>query len=187
MSAKEAPEQAEAPKNGKKGLIIIIAAVVLALVIGVGAAMVLMKKSHPPEDEGEEGQTEHVEKKKSKKPAAPPVIAKLDQFTVKLQPEGDKADQYLQVTIELEMLDAPAAEQVKVFLSKIRANILLILLGKTGSALSTPEGVKALAAEVTREVNRILNGGEAGGEAKKPEPAADDPVQGANITQIIIQ
>lgn len=186
--AKEAPEPAEAaPAKSKKGLIIIVAAVVVALAIGVGVAVLLMKKNHAASAEGEDGKTEHVEKKKEK-PAAPPVISKLDQFTVKLQPDGEKAEQYLQVTIELEMLDAPAAERVKLFLSKIRANILLILLGKKASDISTPDGVKKLGSEVTLEVNKILNGsGEASAEAKKAAPAADDPVQAANITQIIIQ
>lgn len=190
--SKASPEQADAPaKGGKKNLLIIIVAVVLALVIGVGAALFLTKKNHAADAEGADGEGEqaaHSEKKKAKN-VAPPVIAKLDQFTVKLQPDGDKADQYLQVTIELEMLDAPAAEKVKVFLSKIRANILLILLGKTAPDVSTPEGVKSLAAEVTHEVNNILNGGSgtANADSKKPGPAPDDPVQGANITQIIIQ
>ncbi|MBP9712237.1 MAG: flagellar basal body-associated FliL family protein [Sterolibacterium sp.] len=183
----KAPEKAEAneaaapPAKSKKTLIIIIVAVVLVLVIG--AAMILMKKSHPPA-EGEEGKTEKVEKAK-KKPDAPPIVVKLDQFTVKLQPDEGKPEQYMQTTAEMEVQDNAAAEHIKVYMSRIRAKILLILLGKTPSEISTPQGIELLTTEIRNEVNTILDG-----TVRPPgtlKAGEDDAVRAVYLTQFIVQ
>lgn len=88
----KAPEKTEEPaaegapaKPNKKRLMMIIGAVVAVLALGGGgAAFFMMKKSHKEPTEAEEAKAEKAKKIKAE---APPVIVKLDQFTVKLQPD----------------------------------------------------------------------------------------------------
>ncbi len=70
-------------------------------------------------------------------------------------------------------------------MSQIRAKILLILMGKTPSEISSPEGVETLSVELRNAVNQILDGNPRAPDATKT--AADDPVQAVYLTQFIIQ
>lgn len=186
----KAPEKTEEPaaegapaKPNKKRLMMIIGAVVAVLALGGGgAAFFMMKKSHKEPTEAEEAKAEKAKKIKAE---APPVIVKLDQFTVKLQPDEGKAEQYMQTVIELEVQDAAVADRVKIFMSKIRAKVLLLLLGKTPSELSSPQGVELLSAEIRNEINQILDGTVRPAGTLKPGP--DDSVQAVYLTQFIIQ
>lgn len=176
-------ESAAAPaKSGKKGLLLIVAAVVLVLILGGGAAFFMLKKNQQSHSEDEEAKQEKIKRIKAE---TPPVMVKLDQFTVKLQPEDDKAEQYMQATVEFEVLDNQAADRVKVYMSKIRAKILLIMLGKTPSEISSPQGVELLTTEIRNETNHILDGTTRPPGTLKPGP--DDSVQATYLTQFIIQ
>ena len=207
----KAPEKTEEPaaegapaKPNKKRLMMIIGAVVAVLALGGGgAAFFMMKKSHKEPTEAEEAKAEKAKKIKAEvirkvglgmakaekamyiEAEAPPVIVKLDQFTVKLQPDEGKAEQYMQTVIELEVQDAAVADRVKIFMSKIRAKVLLLLLGKTPSELSSPQGVELLSAEIRNEINQILDGTVRPAGTLKPGP--DDSVQAVYLTQFIIQ
>lgn len=197
----KAPEktEGEAPpaKGSKKKLIIIIAVVVVLLVGGI-VGLLVFKKSHPPADEEEaDGGTHKSAKAKKGKPEAPPIMVKLDQFTVKLQANDDesRADHYMQATLELEVLDNATGERIKVFMSKIRAKVLLMLMGKTPAEMSTPQGIETLTSDLRNEINKILDGtspaaaaaatGSATGAATKPNP--DDSVQAVYLTQFLVQ
>ncbi len=169
-----------APKSKKKMVIIIVAAVVLALVLGGGAAFFIIKKNHVASND-EEAKTEQPKKKNE----APPVIVKLDPFTVKLQPDEGKPEQYMQTVVEMEVLDAHVADKIKSYTSKIRSKTVLLLMGKKPSDLSTPEGVEKLANDIRNMLNEILDGA-----TKPPETTqatAEDSVQAVYLTQFIIQ
>ena len=192
----EEAEAEQAPKKGKKGLIIGIAAAVLVLVIGGAAAFFLMKGKPAPADE-EEGDEAPAQVEKAKKAAkahagTPPSFVKLDPFTVKLQTE--QQDAYLQATPELRVLDAHLAETIKQYTPEIRHKLLLILSGKTASEISTPQGVQKLANEMRVSINAILEppAPKRRKGAKEPEEPGDqagpeDPVQAVLFTSFIIQ
>lgn len=91
----------------------------------------------------------------------------------------------MQTVIELEVQDAAVADRVKIFMSKIRAKVLLLLLGKTPSELSSPQGVELLSAEIRNEINQFLDGTVRPAGTLKPGP--DDSVQAVYLTQFIIQ
>jgi len=173
---------AEAPANAsnkKRGLIIIILGVVL-LVASAGGGFLFWKNSHKAE--GDEAKAEHA---KNAKAEAPPVIVKLDQFTVKLQADENKPEQYIQTVIELEVIDSHTADKVKSLTAKIRSKVLLLLMGKTPSELSSPQGVEALTAEIRNHVNEIIDGAVRPPGTLKAGP--DDSVQAVYLTQFIIQ
>ncbi len=177
----EAATEAAPPKANKKRLIIIIGAVVLLLVLSATGAY-FWKKGQKAESD--DPKVEHTKKEKGKA-EAPPVIVKLDQFTVKLQSDENKPEQYMQTVIELEVIDNQAAEKVKVLTSKIRSKVLLLLMGKTPSELSSPQGVETLSAEIRNQINQIVDGGSHPPGTIKAGP--DDSVQAVYLTQFIIQ
>ncbi|MBI3525156.1 MAG: flagellar basal body-associated FliL family protein [Betaproteobacteria bacterium] len=169
----EAPPVEAAPKK-KKLLLIIVVGLVLALVVGGGAAFILLKKRANADPDAEQV-----------KPEKPPTFVKLDPFTVKLQPEDGKPEQYMQTTPELKVLDSHVAEKAKVYMPEIRHNMLLLLSGKKPSELSTPQGMEKLSMEIRNKVNQIL-----GGEAQAADNAKvgqDDPVQAVLFSTFIIQ
>jgi flagellar FliL protein len=190
----EAPaEGEEAPKKKKKLLIIIIAAILVLVLGGGGAAFFLMKKKAADEeaaaDEGDEPPAKSAKakaKKKKDEHLAPPVFAKLEPFVVKLQ--SDQQEAYVQAIPELKLLDAMVSEQVKQFMPEIRHKVLMILAGKKGSELSTPEGMQALANQIRETINATLKG-------EKPDPAQakqdtadpEAPVQAVFFSSLIIQ
>ncbi len=189
----KAPEKTEGDaataKGGSKKKLIIIIAVVAVLLVGGLAGLLIMKKSHPPADdeEAEEG-THKPSKAKKSKPEAPPIMVKLDQFTVKLQPDEEaRADHYMQATLELEVLDNAAGERVKVFTSKIRSKVLLMLMGKTPAEMSTPQGIETLTTDLRVEINKILDGTTATATAAPAKPNPDDSVQAVYLTQFLVQ
>lgn len=172
----ETPPAEAAPKK-KKLLLIIIVGLVLVLAVGGGAAFFLLKKNKSADaDPNAEFEVKHE---------VPPTFVKLDPFTVKLQPEEGKPEQYMQTTPELKVLDIRVAEKAKVYMPEIRHNVLLLLSGRRPSELSTPQGMEKLSQDLRNEINRIL-----GGEAKASPTAkagAEDPVQAVMFSTFIIQ
>ena len=177
--AKPAPENVEivAPKKSKKLMTIIAAALVLILIIG-GVLAVILMKSHPAaEGEDPEATTEtaKVDKKKGGKEDAPVYIA-LDAFTVNLVP--DNGEQFLQLTITVEVDSLHVGDQLKNYTPKIRNNVMLLLSGKKASDLISKEGKETLANEIRGLMNEILNIGEKAGQG---------PVKEVLFTSFIIQ
>lgn len=171
--------EAAPPKKSKKLLIIIVAAVLFVVLVGGGAAFFLLKKgSENPDDE--EVAVEKESKKKGGKDAIP-VYIPMDAFTVNLVPET--GDQYLQVTINVEAVDAAVGEKLKVHMPKLRNKIMLILSSKKASELAPREGKEQLAEEIKDSINSVI-GGEAPAKGKK---AAEDPIKEVLFTSFIIQ
>lgn len=172
-----AAETAGAPRKKKKLLIIIAAAVVLILLVAGGGAYFLLKGNDGEEGaDGEEvSEPAKTAKKKEVKEAAPVYLA-LDQFTVNLVPEN--GDQYLQVTISIEVADAAAGEHLKSFTPKLRNDVMVLLSGKKASELMTRSGKEALAGEIRGLINTILD--------PKAKPDAG-PVKEVLFTSFIIQ
>ena len=195
--AKKTETEGEAPPPKKKGkLIILIAIGALVLALGGGGAAYFLMKKKPVEDvaEGEEAPKEAKAKKKDKKADHnPPAFHKFDKpFTVKLQTEQQEA--YLQAEVQLRVLDAAALEMLKQYDPELKHRIMLILLTKKASDLSTAQGVQRLSNEIRETVNNTLEPpaakkGKDKAEAKEPGDAAasDAPVQAVLFTSFIIQ
>jgi flagellar protein FliL len=161
---------APAPAKGKKKLIIIIAIVALVLVGGGVAAMLLMKKKAvDPDAEGEEGAPAKAAATAKHDPKHVPVFVPLDPFTVNLADR--EAERYAQVGITLEIEDAKAGDQIKLYMPAIRNHILMAIADRTAAELMSREGKARLADKVRRETSRALGYEVAEDE---PEAAADD-------------
>jgi flagellar FliL protein len=177
--AKEAkPVEAEAPKKSSKKLLVIIAALAVFLIIG-GAGAFFMLKGHGGDeeaDEEEEAAVEAPKPKTRKKKVGPPIYVPMEAFTVNLIPEP--SEQFLQLIISLEVLDAEAGEQVKNYTPKIRNNVMMLLSSKKSSELLTKEGKEKLAEEIRDQMNKVL------------DPRADKdewPVKEVLFTSFIVQ
>jgi flagellar FliL protein len=168
------------PKKSKKLLIIIVAAVLFVVLVGGGAAFFLLKKgSENPDDEEVAVEKESAKKKGGKD--AVPVYIPMDPFTVNLVPET--GDQYLQVTINVEAVDAAVGEKLKVHMPKLRNKIMLILSSKKASELAPREGKEQLADEIKESINSVIGGGE----PAKGKKTAEDPIKEVLFTSFIIQ
>lgn len=177
----ETPAVAAAPKKSKKWLIIILAILIVLLVLGGGVALLLLKKGH-----GDDGQASESSGKSSKSEALPKFV-KLESFTVKLQPDAEKQEQYLQAVPELRVSDITVDEKVKVYMPEIRYKTLLLLSSKKPSELSTPQGVEKLSYELRNQINQILSGKPAGEAAASASAGPTDQVLAVVFTSFIIQ
>lgn len=179
--AKAAAESAaqSAPKKSKK-LLIIILAVVFLLVAGGGAALFLLKGGGEHEDDDEVA--EAPAKKKGKE--HPPIFLTLEPFTVNLAPEN--GDQYLQVTVAVEVHDPEAEQTLKLNMPKIRNDLTLLLSSKKASELLTKEGKETLASELCEAINDVIQPPH---KNKKGEMVrgADAPAKAVLFTSFIIQ
>jgi len=188
----EAEVEAPAPKKkkGKLILFIVIGLVVLALG-GGGAAFFFMKKKAGDEADGGEGPAKETTVKKRKSDHATPSFYKFDKpFTVKLQTEQQEA--YLQAEVQLRVLDSEAQESLKQYDPELKHRIMLVLLAKKASELSTAQGVQRLSNELRETVNDTLEPPapkKRKDEAKEPADLAapDAPVQAVLFTSFIIQ
>ena len=182
--AKPAAEGAEAPRKSKK-LLIILLALVLVVALAGGGALVLMKKAEHAEDDDEAAEETVKSKKKDKKKDAhvAPVFVNLDPFTVNLVPET--GDQYLQVTLSLELDEALSEPMLKAQMPKIRNNITLLLSAKKASELLPKEGKEHLAEGLKDEINSAI---EPPKKNKKGELIIPEgPVKSVLFTSFIIQ
>ncbi len=140
-------EDAADGKKSKKTLILIVVLVLVVLLVGAGAAFFLLRSKEPAHEKEEEV--------KKAAPAAPPVFVALDAFTVNLPPTG----QFLQTSLTLQVETPADAEQLKVYMPKIRSRLLLLLSGKTAEELSTVEGKNQLTQEVMTQLKEPLSAG----------------------------
>jgi flagellar protein FliL len=176
--AKSSDAAAEpAPAKGKKSPLLLIGVAVVALALGGGAAWFFANKSQPPAP-GAEAKPKH---------ANAPIFVTLEPFVVNLS--GD-VQHYLQVGIDLRVVDNHVNDQIKVHLPEIRNAVLLLLSSKTIEALSTIEQKNQLRAEIREAVNKPLGINtpapksdaptpDAIGEARAAEPAKGDGAKGA--------
>lgn len=175
-----APDAGAAPPKSKiKLLIIISAAVVFVLFLAIIAFLLLTRPPAANESGGDETAAEEShDKKKSKRPqGALPVYMTLDDFVVNLNTETN--EQYLQLSVTLELEESQQAEHAKAFMPKIRNQVMLLLSGKRPVELATKEGKEKLAKDIRNEVNKVL--GSSG------EDVPSGPVMEVLFTSFIIQ
>lgn len=182
-----APDAAEgaAPKKGKKKLIIIIAAVLLVVLAGGGAAVFMMKSKAAAEAaaaaEAEDGDAEastdadpkdhggsHAKKDEKK---GPPVFVPLEPFVINLADRD--VERFAQIGITLQLDDAKAADELKLYMPAVRNGVLMVLAHKTSKELLERSGKEKLAAEIMREAVRPMG---INIEAPEDEDAAADDV-----------
>jgi flagellar FliL protein len=214
-----APDAAEgaAPKKGKKKLIIIIAAVLLVVLAGGGAAAYMMKKkadaaaAAEAEADGGDGEAsadaapkehggDHAKKDEHK---GPPVFVPLEPFVVNLADRD--VERFAQIGITLQVDDAKAAEEVKLYMPAVRNGVLMVLAHKTSKELMERAGKEKLAAEIMREAVRPMgiiieppededaaaddaaDKPKAKAKKKKKKEPEHNPVVGVNFSSFIIQ
>jgi flagellar FliL protein len=218
-----APDAAEgaAPKKGKKKLIIIIAAVLLVVLAGGGAAVFMMKSKAAAEAaaaaEAEDGDGEasadadskdhggsHAKKDEKK---GPPVFVPLEPFVINLADRD--VERFAQIGITLQLDDAKAADEIKLYMPAVRNGVLMVLAHKTSKELLERTGKEKLAAEIMREAVRpmgiIIEAPEdedaapadenadaadkpkAKAKKKKKKEPEHNPVVGVNFSSFIIQ
>jgi flagellar FliL protein len=177
--AKEVRHEVEAAapkKSGKKLLIVIIVLLVVVLLVGGTGALLLLKRHNVEEVEEEEVPVETVRSKKKSVKPLPPVYVAMDAFTVNLVPES--GEQFVQLIISVEVVDAESGEMIKTYTPKIRNNVMMLLSSKKASELLTKEGKEKLAEEIRDQMNRVLD----------PRAREDDaPVREVLFTSFIIQ
>jgi flagellar FliL protein len=215
MAAAPAPAPAAeeaAPKKGKKKLIIIVAAVLLVVLAGGGAALYMVKQkaaaeaaAAEAEDGGDEVAAEDAhpkahakndDKKDEKK--GPPVFVPLEPFVVNLADRD--SERFAQIGITLQVDDAHAAEEVKLYMPAVRNGVLMVLAHKTSAELLERSGKEKLAAEIMRESVRPMgiiiedeDGASADavdkpkGKKKKKKEPVHNPVIAVNFSSFIIQ
>jgi flagellar protein FliL len=165
----EVPEGEEAPKPKKKRkLLVIIIALVLLGGGGGGAAWWFLKGSKPADPK--------AAAQKKEEPELPPIFIRIDTFTVNLK-KTDTEDHYLQVEIQLKVVDPKADAALKLRMPEIRNALLLLLSNKTAEEISTVEGKQKLSSDIVTQANQIIR-------AKEP---AKDGVVGVYFTSFVIQ
>ncbi len=155
------PEAAPQPEKGKKRKLLIIGAIVAVLALGGGGAFFFMRK--PPADDtaAEEKATGKPEEKtphkaKEKGPHKAMLYVPMETFTVNLR-HGDQ-ERYLQVTINLEVVDSVIGDAIKQQMPSMRNRVLLLLSSQDAENLMTREGKEKLSSEITAELRKTLDG-----------------------------
>lgn len=182
-----APTEPAAPPKRKLGKLLIIVSLVTVLLIGGGlAAFLLLTKNHA-EDDTEVATSEEKPKKKKKEEKGDhkPAYMPLDPFTVNLASET--GDQFLQVALTLDMQTPEAAEKAKIYLAKIRNDVMLHLSGKKPQDIASKEGKMLLAVELRNQINTILEPESPGKKGGKAGSAPPPPVKEVLFTSFIIQ
>jgi flagellar protein FliL len=130
-------------KSGKGRLVLIITACALLLGAGGGGAGWYFSQVY--------NGTGALPKPK------PPVFLNLETFTVNLQPEH--SEQHLQTNLTLKVEDESVVDLIKLHMPEVRNRVLLLLSGKTATQISSIEGKKKLASELTAEINHQFSEG----------------------------
>jgi flagellar FliL protein len=178
MSTATATEDAAppAPKKGKKKLLIIVGAALLVLGLAGGGTVFWLKKKAAAAAEAAADEETHAAATPKRDPHAAPVFVPLEPFTVNLADRD--AERYAQVGVSLELGDAKAGDQIKVYMPVIRNNILMVLAHKTSHELLERDGKVKLSQEIQRETARALglavDDDPAGADAKAPAAQGDD-------------
>lgn len=121
-------------KSKKKLFLIVGTALIMVAIGGSAGALYLNKKNTSSKNE-----VKHA-------PATPPVFINLEPFTVNLQSEN--GDQYLQVTLTLQVTDDKQVEIIKQHMPQVRNRLLMLLSSKKPSEIASTEGKKKLSSEI---------------------------------------
>lgn len=177
----------KAPPNRKKLFIIGGVAALLLVLGGAGTWFFLGQSKTGEELVDAPAPVEHKD---------PPTFLPLENMVVNLaDPGGEKV---AQVGITLELADAKAVEQVKLYLPTIRSGILLLISQRTAEELLLIEGKEKLAADILTEASRpfVVPGAaavKAKKELSKPKKNTgknaneDNPVRAVLFSSFIVQ
>ncbi|HLA36710.1 MAG TPA: flagellar basal body-associated FliL family protein [Rhodocyclaceae bacterium] len=204
--AKKAATPAPAPEGGGHGgkknsklLIMIIVGVLVLALIG-GGVYFKMKKSSDEEDEEdpahppkkEQPKVEKKEKKKVVAHSGPPIFYKFEKaFTIRLQTVPPE-ERYMQIEMQLRLLDLTVQEQIKQYEPEIKYRITLLMLSKKPEEVSTSDGVQRMSNEVRDAINNVLDPPPPRLQTAKPAEASDtagpsEPVQAVLFTTFVVQ
>ena len=174
MAEKTEAGAAKPQKNTMK--VVIIGAVVVVLIAVLGVGGILLTGNHGDADDEDTVEQTVPKKKRKVSVRTAPVYVVLDPFTVNLKPED--GDHYLQVAISVEVDDTADGEQVKLFMPKLRNEVMFLLSDKLPSDLATKEGKEALADGIRDQMNAVLEPGNKRGHG---------PVSEVLFTSFIVQ
>ena len=153
----------EAPKKKRTGLLkwLVILAVILGI-LGAGGWYAYTKyfagavKDAGGGQEGTAGEHGKDETQAKEGGQAFKDLITLPTFVVNLaDPLGRR---YLKLTMDVEVADAKAAEELNGSLPKVRDAVILLLSSKSYQELSTMESKIALKTEVVERLNQVLGG-----------------------------
>jgi flagellar FliL protein len=192
VSAPAAAEEVKPAKPKSKKMLMIVGLAVLVLALGGGGAWYFMQKNaHQDEADGEEAPAAAAAHAKAK---TPPTFLPLENMVVNLADPG--GERMAQIGITIELSDAHAADQVKVYLPAIRSGILMLISQRTSVDLLQREGKEKLAEDIKAEVARPLGFGDdahaekpakkGAGKVKKAAAEAN-PVQNVLFSSFIVQ
>lgn len=156
-----AEEELESPKEEKKGgkLKWIIIGLLLLAILGGGGYFAYTKFIGPKFFGGdtEEQAANGDQKAGEEQPQSGETeLVSLPTFVVNLaDPLGRR---YLKIAIDVEVIDADAAELLNSSESKVRDSIILLLSSKTFADLSTMEDKISLKQEIVERLNQVLGG-----------------------------
>jgi flagellar FliL protein len=187
VSAPAAAEEVKPAKPKSKKMLMIVGLAVLVLALGGGGAWYFMQKNaHQDEADGEEAPAAAAAHAKAK---TPPTFLPLENMVVNLADPG--GERMAQIGITIELSDAHAADQVKVYLPAIRSGILMLISQRTAEELLKPEGKEKLKKDILHEASLPFVGeGAAPAKAAKADGAGDhaqSPVQGVLFSSFIVQ
>lgn len=156
----------DAPAGAGKGKRVLVIVLVLLLLAGGGGAawFFLLRKPDAPEAAAE-----------AKRAKLPPVFEKLEPFVVNLADRG----RYLQVGIELRVVDPKVQAEVKKLVPEIRNGILMVLSGKRAEEITSADGKLRLQLEIRRAANRAL-----GIELILPPAPLPEPAEGTDPADV---
>jgi len=135
--------QENLPPKSKKWLWLLL--LVLILAGGGGATWYFLFKN----------ETDKAKENKPSAQAIAPIFMELESFTVNLPPDG----QFLQATFTLQVSDGTDIENMKLYLPKMRSQILLLLSNKTADNLIALQGKTLLTEEIMSLLNQPLEEG----------------------------
>jgi flagellar FliL protein len=176
----------------RKKLIIFGIIGLLVLALAGGAAWYFLSKKNHSADGSEEAAPAPVHVA----PKGPPTYFPMENMVVNLaDPGGEKV---AQVGITLELADAKAADQVKLYLPSIRSGILLLISQRTAEEILQIDGKEKLAADIILEASRPFEEVDPdaparakGSKVKKrmvsKNAAGQNPVLGVNFSSFIVQ
>jgi flagellar protein FliL len=186
-------ETAPAPKKSKKLLFILIGAVVLALLGGGGALYVIKKNAAAAA--AADGEEEMVADAHHDAPKTPPTFLPLDSMVVNLADPG--GNRFVQMVVTLQLQDAKAGDDIKVYMPTIRNSILMLVSQLSSEQILLIQGKEKLAKDIVREISSIMgyeldedhadSESEPGSRKKKSRRAPPNPLQGVLFSSFIVQ
>ena len=189
-----AVEEAQPAKPKKSKKLLIIVALVVVLLGAIAGGFFYWTKHNAAA--AEEGETEEVAAPAHAAPKGPPTFLPLENMVVNLADPG--GERMAQIGITIELADAHAADNVKLYLPSIRSGILMLISQRTSVELLQREGKEKLAEDIMLEVSRPIGFAEDPHAAKPPKKASTkkkkdaekveaNPVKGVLFSSFIVQ